>query len=163
MCGYHGPTYNEIAVTAAILPFLAYDVGIGAFNFYKWSKSKNLQSFKALGLSAAIACSTGGFIYGIWPKGEIWNDQATIQRASVMLQLGLALVFFYPAIDFIFSKNKTLRSYLLKLPIAILGIWVGILANRSQGIVYWLLSGAVSLWDSWIYQSVLRGSSSIPY
>jgi hypothetical protein len=163
MCGFYGPTYQEIAITAAILPFLAYDVCIGAFNFYRWSRAKKLQSFKALGIAAASLCTLGGFAFGAWPGMTGWKTEQDSQRAILMLQLGLALLFFYPALDFIFSKQKRWRSYAFKLPVALLGIWLCIISNQERNLPWFLLSGGASLWDSWIYESLLKGPSNLPY
>lgn len=163
MCGYHGPSYNEIAVTAAILPFLAYDVGIGAFSFYNWSRVKKLQSLKALGIAAAVLCTLGGFAFGAWPNIVPWRGQENFDRAFLMLQVGVAILFFYPAIEFIFSRRKKWQSYLFKLPVALLGVWLGILANQHNNLAFFVLSNGASIWDSWVYQRLLQGPHGVPY
>jgi len=161
MCGYHGPSYNEIAVTAAILPFLAYDVGIGAFSFYNWSRARKLQSLKGLGIAAAVLCTLGGFAFGAWPNVPCGHEN--FERASLMLQVGVAILFFYPAIEFILSKRKKWQSYLLKLPVALLGIWLGILVNKYNSLAFFMLTNRASIWDSWIYQRLLQGPYGVPY
>lgn len=163
MCGFHGPSYDEIAVMSAILPFLSYDIGIGAFNFYRWTRARKLQSFKALGIVAATACTLGGFAFGVWPHDVPWGNPQDYQRLLNLIKIGLGILFFYPAFDFIFSKKKRWRSYLLKLPVALLGICIFVLANPQSRLPYYLLSGTFSLWDPWLYQHLLQGPNSVPW
>lgn len=162
MCGYQGPSYDEIAVMTSILPFLAYDVGIGAFNFYRWSRAKKLQSFKALGIAAATVCTLGGFAFGAWPHGPFWSDQQDYQRAVLVLQIGLGILFFYPTLDFVVSKKKTWRSY-PKLPVALLGICLFILAKERTRLTFFMLSGGFTLWDPWLYRALIEGPHSVSW
>lgn len=158
MCGFYGPGYDEIVVASATLPFIAYDVLLGSYNFFQWSQAKKLQSFKALGIAAVVACCAGGFIFGTWPR----YYGPDLDRAALTLLVSLSLLFFYPTYDFIFSRNKKLRSYLLKLPVALLGIWICMIAYKPFGLPVFLMDGEHTIWDPWIYEQLLKGPNYVP-